>query len=61
LNAANEVAVEAFCNRRIRFDQISATVADVMQAHEVVSAPDLETILEADRWARAEARRRCGE
>lgn len=31
LNAANEVAVEAFLNRRIRFDQIAELVDGVLQ------------------------------
>jgi len=55
LNAANEVAVEAFVNRRINFPQITETVRRVMDAHRVVTRPVLEQILEADAWARAEA------
>ncbi len=55
LNAANEVAVEAFCDRRISFAQISETVARTMDRHEVVAHPTLEQILAADAWARAEA------
>ena len=51
-NAANEVAVEAFCNRRITFDEIPAVVADTMKRHEVVDQPSLEQILTADVWAR---------
>ena len=54
-NAANEVAVEAFVNRRINFPQITETVRRVMNAHKVVSHPTLEQILEADAWARKEA------
>ncbi|MST01317.1 MAG: 1-deoxy-D-xylulose-5-phosphate reductoisomerase [Pedosphaera sp.] len=55
LNAANEVAVDAFCSRRISFPQITATVARVMEHHEIVVHPTLAQILEADRWARVEA------
>ena len=51
-NAANEVAVEAFCNQRITFDEIPAVVADTMKRHEVVDQPSLEQILTADVWAR---------
>ncbi len=51
-NAANEVAVEAFCNRHITFDQIPAVVAETMKYHEVVPHPSLEQILAADAWAR---------
>ena len=54
-NAANEIAVEAFVNRKIAFPQITATVRRVMDAHKVVEHPTLEKILEADAWARMEA------
>ncbi|MCX6896151.1 MAG: 1-deoxy-D-xylulose-5-phosphate reductoisomerase [Verrucomicrobia bacterium] len=54
-NAANEVAVDAFVNRKINFPQITATVRRVMDAHKVVNHPTLEKILEADAWARTEA------
>ena len=55
LNAANEVAVAAFLNRQIRFPQIWKTVAQVMDRHQVVAHPNLDAILAADQWARAEA------
>ena len=59
LNAANEVAVEAFCNCRISFEQISQTVASVMEQHQWVAHPSLDEILWADAWARVEAARRA--
>src|SRR6266851_5414208 len=55
LNAANEVAVEGFCNCRISFEQISQTVANVMERHQLVAHPSLDEILSADAWARAES------
>ena len=55
LNAANEVAVEAFVKRRITFLQITETVRRVMDRHEVVTHPTLEQILAADAWARQAA------
>jgi 1-deoxy-D-xylulose-5-phosphate reductoisomerase len=55
LNAANEVAVEAFLKQKINFPQITETVRRVMDAHTVVMHPRLEQLLEADAWARAEA------
>jgi 1-deoxy-D-xylulose-5-phosphate reductoisomerase len=57
LNAANEVAVEAFVNRRIPFPAITETVRRTMDAHAVVAHPSLDQILEADAWARKEAQR----
>ena len=55
LNAANEVAVAAFLNRKINFPQITEMVRRTMEAHKVVLHPTLEQILEADAWARREA------
>jgi 1-deoxy-D-xylulose-5-phosphate reductoisomerase len=57
LNAANEVAVEAFVNRRINFPSITETVRRTMDAHAVVEHPSLDQILAADAWARQEAER----
>ena len=55
LNAANEIAVEAFVNHKIDFPQITEAVQHVMDAHKTVAHPALEQILEADAWARREA------
>ena len=55
LNAANEIAVDAFVNRRISFPEISETVRRTMDKHKVVAHPSLDQILEADAWARHEA------
>src|SRR5438309_4499831 len=55
LNAANEVAVSAFLERKISFPQIWQTVAAVMERHTNVARPDLDAILRADQWARNEA------
>jgi len=52
LNAANEVAVEAFCDRLVAFNDIWRMVSQVMGVHEVVPHPTLEQILAADQWAR---------
>jgi 1-deoxy-D-xylulose-5-phosphate reductoisomerase len=56
LNAANEVAVEEFCNGRIGFQQVSERVRSTMERHEVNAHPTLEQILAADAWARSESR-----
>jgi len=55
LNAANEIAVEAFVNHKISFPQITETVRRTMHAHKIVVHPKLEEILGADAWARQEA------
>ncbi|HEB67433.1 MAG TPA: 1-deoxy-D-xylulose-5-phosphate reductoisomerase [Gammaproteobacteria bacterium] len=56
LNAANEVAVAAFLEGRIRFTQIAELVEDVVNRIAATSATDLDTILAVDRQARAAAR-----
>ena len=56
LNAANEVAVEAFLNRKISFLQIPEMIHEVMNQHICISKPSLEEILEIDEWARAYCR-----
>ncbi|NBS88293.1 MAG: 1-deoxy-D-xylulose-5-phosphate reductoisomerase, partial [Verrucomicrobia bacterium] len=58
LNAANEVAVEAFLAERISFPRIWGMVEEVMKKHRTEKEPSLEAIIEADRWARGEAKAR---
>ncbi|MEE9543669.1 MAG: 1-deoxy-D-xylulose-5-phosphate reductoisomerase [Thermodesulfobacteriota bacterium] len=55
LNAADEVAVEAFLEGRIPYTGIFETLNSVMEAHSVVGSPTLEDILDADIWARSVA------
>src|SRR5882757_8195968 len=55
LNAANEVAVDAYVNRRITFPRITEIVQQTMDTHRLMSHPTLEQILEADAWARKAA------
>src|SRR5881296_2059263 len=57
MNAANEIAVAAFLDRRVRFPDIWQIVEEAMNRHTPVAHPDLDAILEADQWARAEARK----
>jgi 1-deoxy-D-xylulose-5-phosphate reductoisomerase len=58
LNAANEVAVEAFLAERISFPRIWGMVEEVMKKHLTEKEPSLEAIIDADRWARGEAKAR---
>jgi 1-deoxy-D-xylulose-5-phosphate reductoisomerase len=55
LNAANEVAVEAFLERRIGFTDIAQTVAAVLDAVPNQRPDELATVLEADAAARRAA------
>jgi len=54
-NAANEEAVHAFHDGRISFPAIVDTVARVLGEHEGAGRPDLDAVLEAERWARRRA------
>lgn len=54
LNAANEVAVEAFLAGRIVFGKIVPTLREVMSRHTISPADNLQTLYAADRWARDE-------
>jgi 1-deoxy-D-xylulose-5-phosphate reductoisomerase len=53
LNAANEVAVAAFLDERIKFGDIPRLIEAACEAHTVQAATNLETVLAADEWARA--------
>jgi 1-deoxy-D-xylulose-5-phosphate reductoisomerase len=56
LNAANEVAVQAFLERKLSFPGIWETVERVMEMHRPAVAPlSLSDIVEADSWARTMA------
>jgi 1-deoxy-D-xylulose-5-phosphate reductoisomerase len=56
MNAANEVAVAGFLDRQVRFPDIWQIVGEVMNRHRSVAHPNLDAILQADQWARNEAR-----
>jgi len=60
LNAANEVAVEAFLGGRISFKNIPEVIEKTMGRHFVIAYPELSDILEADIWARRIAEEQFG-
>ncbi|MBK9155109.1 MAG: 1-deoxy-D-xylulose-5-phosphate reductoisomerase [Chloracidobacterium sp.] len=60
LNAANEVAVRAFLDGRIKLNRIAAINRDVMSEHSPAEASTLQAVLDADEWARARAIMRIG-
>ena len=55
LNAANEVAVNAFLKGKIKFTKISVIIKKTMDYHIVMSDTELDAVIEADRWARKKA------
>ena len=52
LNAANEVAVYAFLDNKIGFNDIPAVIRKTVERHAAKADPGLDEVLEADRWAR---------
>lgn len=52
MNAANEVAVQAFLEKRIQFLDIFRLISRTMELHTRIDNPDLSGIIEADFWAR---------
>ncbi|MBF8278241.1 MAG: dxr [Candidatus Brocadiaceae bacterium] len=57
LNAANEVAVQAFLNGQIKFTEIVTSVEKVINNHHYIKNPCLEDVLTADAWARQEIKK----
>lgn len=55
LNAANEVSVEEFLNKKLDFISIPKIIERVLNRHHNILKPELEEIKEADLWARQEA------
>jgi 1-deoxy-D-xylulose-5-phosphate reductoisomerase len=56
LNAANEVAVNAFMEGSLKFTEIPLLIQRVMEEHEVKSVHTIEDILRADHWAREKSK-----
>jgi 1-deoxy-D-xylulose-5-phosphate reductoisomerase len=54
LCAADEVAVELFLSRRIKFTDIASFIERTLEKHQPIARPSIEEILAADAWAREE-------
>ncbi|CUB13028.1 1-deoxy-D-xylulose 5-phosphate reductoisomerase [Bacillus cereus] len=52
LNAANEIANALYLQNKISFFDIEKTIYSTLEAHYSIANPDLETVLDADHWAR---------
>ncbi len=60
LNAADEIAVAAFIDRKISFPEIPRVIERCLSAHTVRPLASIEDVLAADAWARAQARESIG-
>ncbi|RLB77847.1 MAG: 1-deoxy-D-xylulose-5-phosphate reductoisomerase [Deltaproteobacteria bacterium] len=56
LNAANEVAVEAFLGHEIAFLKIPNLIEQIMELHEPMEVKQIEQVMKTDSWAREKAR-----
>ncbi len=61
MNAANEIAVDAFLEGRIAFVQIAETIERTMDAHTAHDLRSIDEVLKADLWSRETAREICRE
>jgi 1-deoxy-D-xylulose-5-phosphate reductoisomerase len=52
LNAADEIAVQFFLDRRIPFTDIPRLIEDALDAHQGSSGTTFESVMAADTWAR---------
>jgi 1-deoxy-D-xylulose-5-phosphate reductoisomerase len=59
LNSANEVAVNAFLSRQIKFTDIYTLLHTVLNQHQVKPGLKLDDILNADKWGRQKAEELC--
>jgi 1-deoxy-D-xylulose-5-phosphate reductoisomerase len=55
MNAANEVAVEAFLNGKIPFLGISELIVRTMDSHNAHQLSSIDEVLSVDAWGRAKA------
>jgi 1-deoxy-D-xylulose-5-phosphate reductoisomerase len=60
MNAANEIAVEAFLNGDIAFLQIPEVIELTMDTHKAHDLKSIDEVLQADNWGRETARTFCG-
>jgi 1-deoxy-D-xylulose-5-phosphate reductoisomerase len=56
LNAADEIAVEAFLKGELKFRKIFDTVEKIVRKHKTTRNPTINDVLSADRWAREETK-----
>ena len=52
LNAANEVAVQAFLSGSIKFSDIPVIIRSIMDKHKIIKKPSLDDILQTDKKIR---------
>jgi 1-deoxy-D-xylulose-5-phosphate reductoisomerase len=52
LTAANDIAVDAFLDNKLAYDQIPVVIEKVLKKHKFIKNPEIEDILAVDTWSR---------
>jgi 1-deoxy-D-xylulose-5-phosphate reductoisomerase len=60
MNAANEVAVDAFLSGKIKFTDIALLIEKTMNAHVAHALSSIEEVMNADLWGRKKTRELLG-
>ena len=61
LNAANDMAVQAYLEDQVPFGEIPRLIADTLEQHHPVLEPSLEDIVAIDAWARSTTQERLAQ
>ena len=61
LNAANEIVVHAFLNKKIKFNEIATIIKKMIDSHNVIKNPDLNQILDVDKKVKEETQKMIDE
>jgi len=59
LNATNEEAVSSFLKGKIKFTKIPTIIEKILSKHKGIKGPELDDVLQADKWSREEAKALC--
>lgn len=57
LNAANDIAVEAFLKDSILLHQMPEIIETVLEKHQIVNNPSIDEVFDVDAWARRETQK----
>ncbi len=53
-------AVKAFMDKKIKFTDIPVIIQNTMDAHEIIKDPDIDAILDSEKWAEEYAKALIG-
>jgi len=59
-HGADTAAVKAFMDKKIKFTDIPVIIQNTMDAHEIINDPDIDAILDSEKWAEEYAKSLVG-